>query len=587
MKHSTRLLGLLPSALLALAALSSCSDALSEMGLPFQSEPDGRWGLIGVDGEVMYSEEFKPDQQPTAAIGNRFFVRGADGNWVMYATGESAPQAVGKQHYAGVSYFYNDVAILTPLGEQVQIIDKDGKCIKKLGQIASRDLSRVTGFDEKGFAIFAVGEDDETVYGLINRKGEVVIEPRYCVLNGRGNYYHAIDAAQRKDYAEGHADKVVVSILNASGKELFNFKLSKYDDYRLFEAGYMAFHQEERGYGLLDMSGQEVMTPDNDVTRIDDIRKGAVIYADEEGNYGVMDLQGHVVIRPKYSSLSFAADHLLWAGIKREGKEVFQLVDLTGQKVGSEAYRDVLPFYDGDMAFVKFTSKDYGLIDKNGREFTTMVDVCNIERFGGYRTNWLEPDIIDVDALFKHIDMSEKGLGVFHLDMSTSEVVTAYRKKDTEAPVSLPQNYLYTSRLDYTDSFKGGKFDVLITTDGYLSDSSWEFGGETSYFWMPSKVSTIALTLRGDKVVGRTRRIYDALVEHISQWGKVRKTGRRGACIALAADRGYVVTYDDATVSITLYNNNGFIGARLDGEPSDELINEVLPDSVAGETLIW
>lgn len=587
MKHPSLLPSLLAAALLALAALSSCSDALSEMGLPFQSEPDGRWGLIGVDGEVIFHEEFKADLQPTAAINDRFFVRGADGNWRMYATGENAPQTVGKTRYVAVSSFYKDVAILTPIGEHVQIVDKDGKCVKTLDRIASRELSRVTGFDDKGFALFAVGEDDETVYGLMDRKGEVVIDPHYCVLSGRGNYFYAIDAAQRKDYSEGLADKVVVSVLNISGKELFNFKLATYDDFRIFGNGYIVFRHEERGCGLLDMKGQEVMEPDKSVTRIEDIRKGAVIYVDEEGSYGVMDLQGHVVIHPKYSSLSFAADHLLWAGIKHEGKDVFQLVDMTGQKVGSEAYRDVLPFY-GDMAFVKFSDQDYGLIDKNGREYATTVDVCSIERFGGYRDTWLEPDIIDVDALFKHIDISEEGLGVFRLDMTTSEIVTAYRNKDAEAPVSLPQNYLYTSRLDYTDGFKGGKFDVLVTTDGYLSDSSWELGyGATSYFWMPSKVSTIALTLRGDKVVGRTRRIYDALVEHISRWGKVRKTGRRGASIALGANRGYVVTYDDATVSITLYNNNGFIGARLDGEPSDDLINEVLPDSVAGETLIW
>lgn len=587
MKLTSSLFRLLPAALLALAALTSCSDALSEMGLPFQSEPDGRWGLIGVDGEVMFSEEFKADQQPTVVLSNRFFVRDSDGRWTMYATGESAPQIVGKKRYAGVSHFYKDVAILTPLGENVQIVDRDGQCVKKLDKIASQTPSRVTGFDDRGFAIFAVGEDDETLYGLLDHKGEVVIEPRYCMLNGRGNYYYAIDAAQRKDYAAGRADKVHVSILNVSGKELFSFKLSKYDDFRLFDDGYMAFRQEERGCGLLDMDGAEVMAPDRGVARIDDIRRGAVIYVDDEDSFGVMDLQGHVVIRPKYSSLSFAADHLLWAGIKHEGKDVFQLVDLTGQKVGSEAYRDVLPFYDGATAFVKFTNKDYGLVDKNGREFTTAVDVCNIERFAGYRSNWLESDIIDVDALFKHFDMSERSLGEFHLDMTTSEVVTAYCAKDTEAPVSLPQNYLYTSTLDYTDTFKGGKYDVAVTVDGYLADSSWEADGGTSYLWMPSKVSTIALTLRGGRVAGRTRRIYDALVERIAKWGKIRKTGSRGASIALGDDRGYVVTYDDTTVSITLFNNDSFIGARLDGEPSDDVINEVLPDSMASEMLIW
>lgn len=589
MKHSVpSLLRLLPATLLVLAALPSCSDVFSEMGLPFQSEPDGRWGLIGVDGEVMFHEEFKADQQPTVAIGNRFFVKGADGCWEMYATGDTAPQTVGKTRYAGVSHFYKDVAVLTPIGEKVQLVDKDGKCIKTLDRVGDHELSRVTGFDDRGYALCVVGEDDEVLFGLLNRKGDAVIEPRYCVLNGRGNYYYAVDAAHRKAYAEGLADKVSVSILNVSGKELFSFKLSKYDDFRLFDSGYMAYCQEERGCGLLDMDGQEVMAPDKGVKRISDIRRGAVIYADDEDNYGVMDLQGHVVIRPKYRSLAFAEDHLLWVGIRHEGKDVFQLVDLTGQKVGSEAYRDVLPFYNDEMAFVKFTSKDYGLIDTNGREFTTMVDVSRIERFAGFRDNWLEPDIIDVDALFRHIDVSDRGLGVFHLDMTASEVVTAYRNKDASAPVSLPQNYLYTSRLDYSDSFKGGKFEVVVTTDGYLSDSSWDFGGDgASYFWMPSQISTIALTLRGDKVMGRTRRIYDALVERIAQWGQVHKTGSRGASIALNSRRGYVVTYDDSTVSITLYNNDGFKGARLDGEPSDDTINEVLPDSMAEKMLIW
>ena len=66
------------SLLLTLLA-SSCTKKSTVEFLPFQSEEDGRWGLISPKGEVLFTEEF--EREPTVARNGRFMVRDKDGNF--------------------------------------------------------------------------------------------------------------------------------------------------------------------------------------------------------------------------------------------------------------------------------------------------------------------------------------------------------------------------------------------------------------------------------------------------------------------------------------------------------------------------
>lgn len=60
--------------------------------IPFQETADGQWGMISLDGKVLFKEEFK--NKPTIVRDGRFFVRTKDGVWEMYDATEKPRKSV-------------------------------------------------------------------------------------------------------------------------------------------------------------------------------------------------------------------------------------------------------------------------------------------------------------------------------------------------------------------------------------------------------------------------------------------------------------------------------------------------------------
>mgnify|MGYP005884126645 FL=1 len=71
-------------ALMAVVVCASCSKP--QVGkieyIPFQETKDGNWGMISMDGKVLFKDEFKA--KPTVVRDGRFFVRTKVGIWEMY-----------------------------------------------------------------------------------------------------------------------------------------------------------------------------------------------------------------------------------------------------------------------------------------------------------------------------------------------------------------------------------------------------------------------------------------------------------------------------------------------------------------------
>ncbi len=68
---------------MALAMVSCSKSGNGEVEyLPFKETADGQWGMISMDGKVLFPEEFK--NKPTIIRDGRFFVRNNNGFWEMY-----------------------------------------------------------------------------------------------------------------------------------------------------------------------------------------------------------------------------------------------------------------------------------------------------------------------------------------------------------------------------------------------------------------------------------------------------------------------------------------------------------------------
>lgn len=55
--------------------------------IPFQETDDGHWGMISMDGKVLFKDEFK--NKPTVVRDGRFFARTSEGVWEMYDASEN------------------------------------------------------------------------------------------------------------------------------------------------------------------------------------------------------------------------------------------------------------------------------------------------------------------------------------------------------------------------------------------------------------------------------------------------------------------------------------------------------------------
>ena len=60
--------------------------------IPFQETADGQWGMLSMDGKVLFKEEFK--NKPTIVRDGRFFVRTKEGIWEMYDATEKPKRLV-------------------------------------------------------------------------------------------------------------------------------------------------------------------------------------------------------------------------------------------------------------------------------------------------------------------------------------------------------------------------------------------------------------------------------------------------------------------------------------------------------------
>ena len=98
--------------------VSSCLNEASESKtsyLPFRSSKDGKWGLMGTDGKVLFEEEFK--DAPTSVKNGRFMVENGNGKWEIY-TAEKKPTKVGDE-YIGIADFTADVTPAVKPNEKI------------------------------------------------------------------------------------------------------------------------------------------------------------------------------------------------------------------------------------------------------------------------------------------------------------------------------------------------------------------------------------------------------------------------------------------------------------------------------------
>ena len=390
----------------ALIFCCACSDDVATTDvvqyIPFQSQEDGRWGMIDSDGKVLFEEEFK--EKPTLAINGRFIVKNSKGLYEIY-TAEKKPHQVGEA-YKEVGSFYEDVAPAVKEGKPVCLIDRDGKVVKELMKLSGKTVSKVTNF-YKGIALFCTNDN---LWGAINTKGDVVVEPKYIETSIDKDYFEGLARfifpmdnivfAVDKKYSKVDTDKWKACVVDLeTGKVLAEMPYNKVRGAQGNFVEGCCVIEGENGTGIMDLNGEWVMKPKFRYDAIILLGNKQFTFDGDGDRYGLATFDGETLIRPKYHDpLFYVADNLLFVGDEtKETNERYYLINKEGDRVGNEAFSEFFPFF-GNNALVKMGDHEYGFVDKEGKIVKPKdnVDIYEVSLSCG--DELVRSDYVDNDA---------------------------------------------------------------------------------------------------------------------------------------------------------------------------------------------
>lgn len=281
---------------------------------------------------------------------------------------------------------------------------------------ATVNYDGISDFHE-GLAFF---KKDEKL-GIINKKGDIVLEPTYeCEQEISGYFFSEGLALIQKDGKYGFIDKKGEEIIPCSYETAFHFKdglasvkkggkygfINKngetvipfeFDYAESFDNGVSIIEKGEK-YGIINKKGQVIKMFDSGSLR--EFSEGMAIYENDEGKYGYVDVTGSLVIPCKFFALRFCYGKFedgyacvykdeddKFGVIDKSGKEILPFeygymeysegllrvvddgkisyYDINGKNVIPQSFDDAKPFFEGLAAIQK--GNLWGFIDKTGK----------------------------------------------------------------------------------------------------------------------------------------------------------------------------------------------------------------------------
>ncbi len=508
--------------------LTSCNDVQEQVSyLPFQESEKSGWGLIGSNGEVLFSDEF--DQMPTQAMHNRFFVKNKRGMWELYtATGK--PKQIGDE-YSQAGAFIENVAPVVEKDKQIEFIDVDGNIKFTLDKVDGKVVTSCTNF-KNGVAVFNV----DGLYGCINTNGDVIVDPDYIVIfPANEGKMLALDKKQEKYLLRGDYDQLTYTILSTAGQEIGAIKAKRFRiTDGVFNNGALVVTDDarhgRRSVGLVDEKGDWILKPSDKVKGIKAIQNRQFIFTDGD-QQGVMDFEGNEIIRPRYADIVFANNNLFFAKPDKD-KADYQLMTAEEKQVGKDEYMNVMPFI-GAHAIVQESDDSWIFIDANGEDIKLKQDVYSISS-AALGDVELQNEYFDFDDIVSSLRITKNGMLDMTLKMGArsiaSVIETLGEDEDADANdvYAVPGDYVMKAVAATAMTKNNIAMNVSATFDETMAaigaDSTCQFKNI-----MPNQIgvdipATVALS-------GRSKQLVRAIVNNIKVLGQVVKENENAAII--------------------------------------------------------
>ena len=466
--------------------------------------------------ELLYSLDYLPVE----AEGRCFFID--------VTTGQKAENS---GNYYNARFFYNDIAIVYDDPDQAYFIDKNFERISNSTYYdvtyfndgvayAVEERGHIEAINTSGEVVFTLEEaekayrfhdgvsvfltvDDE--YGLVNTKGEILIEPgEYDKMNseyGHGLLPVAVETKKGLRWgAVTYDGKEVISceydqvrcadenllyvcdddtwgVVDGKNKEIIPIEYKKI--YRQPDGNYLVEKyiksKDESRWGWLDSEGNEMIAPSYSSAYIFTNVGLAPAKSPSDEEYGFIDENGEWVIEPAYeSAFSFNDENI---SVVENSRGKWGLINEKGEYVLSARYDFI--YYMGEGLYIVEKDDMYGIINKLGEAVTKMSDELDYkDPYEAIRENSeVTSDYFDIDDVVNKMVADAKQLMVDDLSLSAFEnkFNTTLNSYSWATLASSKNKYYHSSVEAYVDYGYDYEYDYDYRRYYYITKFRVEF----------------------------------------------------------------------------------------------------------------
>ena len=266
--------------------------------------------------------------------------------------------------------FVDDV-VAAMLDWQPCIVNKDGEVVARLDPPDPEVPypSSITDFNSDGVAMYSTdfywlpSEFPAFKYGLVNTKGEFVLQPDFDYISDFQNGMAVV--SKNEEYG----------IVNAEGDLVIEMR---FDGLKSFENDKYAPAKQGEKWGYINKKGDFVIAPQFDDARSFGGGKYAVVmfYGDPvrkiDYKYGIIDRNGNFIVEPEYSSIKKPYGDITIVDEREVLKSTrivhhYSLLNIkTGEKIPID-YENIGEFDENGLALVYRFAK-WGYINTKGEE---------------------------------------------------------------------------------------------------------------------------------------------------------------------------------------------------------------------------
>lgn len=363
----------------------------------FLSSKNGRWGLIGNNGDVLYDTMFT--LMPTSVHEERFFLRDDDGHATLYAATPSHPTklAGGFMEVYPSTRFTDGLCNVSMPGHKNVYINRDGKVVLILDSLQGIPVLRSSDFRD-GIAIVTLDKQDEYPECAINKQGKIVIPPIYSALDfvGEGKL-RGQTLSQAKLGKDSVLNDSPCNIMTYKGRVLFT-TFWDYISSDEFSKGAIITTSPIRTNGVLSEKGRWLYKDQN--KELIENYDGLLIWSSGDNSVsGLMDYHGREWIRATKRLFEFArTPGRLF--VYDDNCKTVHLANYQGHRIGMGNFSEHFPF-SGGYAVVKVHARGrkdrWAFLDHNGNIHYPKVNIYDIWPNG----NATEMHIVRPEIIFE------------------------------------------------------------------------------------------------------------------------------------------------------------------------------------------